>query len=96
MQTNAYLTPRRSQGLPVHHDTHDVFVLQVAGRKRWLVYEPAVRLPLRDRPVPAGLGAPGVAVLDLVLEAGDTLYLPHGWLHEALTSDEDSLHSPSA
>jgi hypothetical protein len=33
-QTNAYYTPRGSQGLPVHHDTHDVFVLQVAGRKR--------------------------------------------------------------
>ena len=92
VQTNAYLTPRRSQGLPVHHDTHDVFVLQVAGRKRWLVYEPAVELPLRDQRYRPELGAPGEAVLDLVLEAGDTLYLPRGWLHEALTSEEDSLH----
>jgi hypothetical protein len=31
-------------------------------------------------------------VLDVVLRAGDTLYLPRGWLHEALTSDADSLH----
>jgi len=23
----------------VHHDDHDVFVLQTAGRKRWLVYD---------------------------------------------------------
>ena len=49
VQANAYLTPRRSQGLPVHHDTHDVFVLQVAGTKRWLVYEPVLELPLRDQ-----------------------------------------------
>src|SRR5918994_895811 len=46
-QVNAYYTPRAAQGLPVHHDTHDVFVLQVSGEKRWLVYEPALELPLR-------------------------------------------------
>jgi lysine-specific demethylase/histidyl-hydroxylase NO66 len=91
-QANAYLTPRRSQGLPVHHDTHDVFVLQVAGIKRWLVYEPVLELPLRDQRYTPELGAPGETVLDVVLEAGDTLYLPRGWLHQALTSDEDSLH----
>jgi hypothetical protein len=34
----------------------------------------------------------GDPVDDFVLEAGDTLYLPRGWPHEAATSDEDSLH----
>jgi hypothetical protein len=91
-QANAYLTPRRSQGLPVHHDTHDVFVLQVAGTKRWLVYEPLLELPLRHQRYTPELGAPGPTVLDVVLGPGDTLYLPRGWLHQALTSDEDSLH----
>jgi lysine-specific demethylase/histidyl-hydroxylase NO66 len=92
VQTNAYLTPRHSQGLPVHHDTHDVFVLQVSGSKRWLVYEPVLELPLRDQRYSPALGEPGETVLDLVLGPGDTLYLPRGWLHQALTSDEDSLH----
>jgi bifunctional lysine-specific demethylase and histidyl-hydroxylase NO66 len=92
VQANAYYTPRRSQGLPVHHDTHDVFVLQVAGEKRWLVYEPALELPLKDQRYSAELGEPGEPVDDLVLAPGDTLYLPRGWLHEALTSESDSLH----
>ena len=31
-------------------------------------------------------------MLELTLQAGDTLYLPRGWLHDALTSETDSLH----
>jgi hypothetical protein len=93
VQANAYYTPRGSQGLAVHHDTHDVFVLQTAGEKRWLVYEPVLELPLKEqRYRAAGDGAPGEAVIDTVLGPGDTLYLPRGWLHEARTSDVDSLH----
>jgi hypothetical protein len=91
-QANAYWTPRDSQGLPVHHDTHDVFVLQVAGEKRWLVYDPVLELPLRDQRYDSKLGAPGEPVHDVVLRAGDTMYLPRGWLHQAVTSDTDSLH----
>jgi bifunctional lysine-specific demethylase and histidyl-hydroxylase NO66 len=91
-QANAYYTPRSAQGLPVHHDTHDVFVLQVAGEKRWKVYEPVWELPLRNQRYSAELGGPGPAVEDRVLKPGDTLYLPRGWLHEAMTSDTDSLH----
>jgi Cupin superfamily protein len=91
-QANAYYTPRAAQGLPVHHDTHDVFVLQMSGRKRWLVYEPVLELPLKNQRYSPDLGEPGEAVEDRVLGAGDMLYLPRGWLHEALTSDTDSLH----
>ena len=92
VQANAYYTPRGSQGLAVHHDTHDVFVLQLAGEKRWLVYEPVLELPLKEQRYRAELGGPGEPVIDTVLRAGDTLYLPRGWLHEARTSDVDSLH----
>ena len=91
-QVNAYYTPRAAQGLPVHHDTHDVFVLQVSGEKRWLVYEPALELPLRNQKYKAEMGGPAEPVHDLVLRPGDMLYLPRGWLHEALTSDSDSVH----
>ena len=92
VQANAYYTPRGSQGLPVHHDTHEVFSLQVAGEKRWLVYEPVVELPLKNQRYRSALGEPGEPVLDVTLRAGDTMYLPRGWLHQALTSGSDSLH----
>jgi lysine-specific demethylase/histidyl-hydroxylase NO66 len=37
-QANAYLTPAGSQGFAVHSDTHDVFVFQTAGSKRWEIH----------------------------------------------------------
>ncbi|MFN2470329.1 MAG: cupin domain-containing protein [Gaiellaceae bacterium] len=92
VQVNAYYTPRAAQGLPVHHDTHDVFVLQVAGEKRWRVYAPALELPLRTQRYSTELGEPRETLLDVTMGPGDTLYLPRGWLHEALTSETDSLH----
>ena len=39
-QANAYLTPPGSQGFAVHSDSHDVFVFQTAGVKRWEVHTP--------------------------------------------------------
>jgi ribosomal protein L16 Arg81 hydroxylase len=92
VQVNAYYTPCAAQGLPVHHDTHDVFVLQLWGEKRWLVYEPVLELPLKTQRYSKELGGPGPVVLDVTLCDGDTLYLPRGWLHEAVTSETDSLH----
>ena len=86
MQANAYYTPRGSQGFAVHHDTHDVLVLQVAGEKRWLLYEPLLELPLKHQRYSQALGEHGEPTDDLVLRAGDTLYLPRGWLHQAETS----------
>jgi len=37
-QANAYLTPPGSQGFAVHSDTHDVFVFQTHGHKRWEIH----------------------------------------------------------
>ena len=92
VQANAYLTPATSRGFAVHHDTHDVFVLQVSGRKRWRVYEPVLELPLKHQRWSPRLGDPGPPVDEFTLEAGQTLYLPRGWPHEATTSDDESLH----
>lgn len=94
-QCNAYITPAGdAQGFDYHHDTHDVFVLQVSGRKRWIIHEPVVVLPLPSQPqAGAHLVAAGAEpLLDIELEAGDCLYLPRGYVHAALTTDEHSVH----
>ena len=81
--------PPSARGFAVHHDTHDVFVLQVSGVKRWRIYDPVVELPLGRQRWSGGAGEP---VEELTLEPGDTLYLPRGWPHEAVAQDADSLH----
>jgi hypothetical protein len=97
VQANAYLTPAGNQGFATHYDTHDVFVLQVAGVKRWLVHEPVHPDPLERQPW-GGLAdevaasAAGAPYLDHVLEEGELLYLPRGWLHAATAVDRTSLH----
>ena len=54
VQVNAYITPASSQGFSAHYDVHDVFVLQVAGEKRWRISEPVhpapAARPAVDRP----------------------------------------------
>jgi lysine-specific demethylase/histidyl-hydroxylase NO66 len=92
VQANAYLTPATSRGFAVHHDTHDVFVLQVSGRKSWRVYEPVLELPLKQQRWSPRLGDPGPPIEAFTLEAGQTLYLPRGWPHDATTSEDESLH----
>ncbi|MEU4776261.1 cupin domain-containing protein [Micromonospora sp. NPDC023644] len=97
LQVNAYLTPTGSQGFATHYDTHDVFVLQVDGRKHWRIHPPVLPDPLEKqtwggRADEVAATADGPAALDVVLAPGDALYLPRGWLHSAQAQESSSLH----
>ncbi|MFI6820941.1 cupin domain-containing protein [Micromonospora sp. NPDC050187] len=97
LQVNAYLTPPGNQGFATHYDTHDVFVLQVDGRKRWRIHPPVLPDPLERQPWGGRADevtatAEGAAALDVVLAPGDALYLPRGWLHSAQAQESSSLH----
>ena len=97
VQINAYLTPPGNQGFATHYDTHAVFVLQVAGTKRWRVHPPVVTDPVERQPWggradEVAAVAAGEPALDVVLGPGDALYLPRGWLHAAGALEDWSLH----
>ncbi|WP_235926379.1 cupin domain-containing protein [Actinokineospora pegani] len=96
-QVNAYITPASSQGFSAHYDVHDVFVLQVAGEKRWMVHEPVHPDPLRNQPwdqhaAAVAARASEAPLIDEVLRPGDALYLPRGYLHSARALGEVSAH----
>lgn len=91
-QTNIYLTPSNAKGFKSHYDTHDVFVLQIAGSKHWKIYETPVVLPLKGQEFDSSLHKPGATTLEFDLQAGDTVYIPRGVMHDAQSHDDVSLH----
>ena len=91
-QTNIYLTPPDSQGFKPHWDTHDVYVLQIEGSKRWRIYGGGPETPLADQKFDPKVDQPGEVEAEFTLEAGQVLYIPRGIMHAAVTTDEISLH----
>lgn len=98
VQANAYVTPPSSRGFAAHYDVHDVFVLQLAGRKHWTVHAPVHADPLRDQPWNDHAGAVAARArddaptVDTVLAPGDAMYVPRGWLHAATALGDISAH----
>jgi lysine-specific demethylase/histidyl-hydroxylase NO66 len=92
VQANAYVTPPTARGFAVHHDTHDVFVLQTHGHKAWSIYRPLVELAGPGQPWDASLGDPGEPILQAELGPGDALYIPRGFPHDAQARREVSVH----
>jgi ribosomal protein L16 Arg81 hydroxylase len=97
VQANAYVTPPQNQGFSAHYDVHDVFVLQIAGEKRWRVHPPVLVSPLRDQPwndrkADVEKRAEEPPLIEAVLTPGDSLYLPRGYLHAATALGGVSTH----
>ena len=77
-QVNAYVTPAGAQGLELHDDPHDVFVLQAFGRKSWEVH--------------AAPGEDGREPIRAEIAPGDCIYMPTGTPHAASTQRSLSGH----
>ena len=93
VQTNVYLTPPNARGFDPHWDTHDVFVLQVFGRKHWVIHGTELALPLRGQAFCGGRCAAADRVeKEWDLGCGDALYIPRGCVHSATSTEKASLH----
>ena len=91
IQINAYAGWRTSQGFDLHWDDHDVFILQLTGRKQWKVYGMTRTYPLAQDSEQAQRPTHD-ALWEQTLNEGDLLYIPRGWWHVARPLDEPTLH----
>jgi ribosomal protein L16 Arg81 hydroxylase len=92
LQANVYVTPPHARGLGPHFDTHDVFVLQVHGSKHWRLYEGIVKSPIPAQGQTGESELTGRLLEEFPLQAGDSLYIPRGLIHEAIATDQASAH----
>jgi hypothetical protein len=90
-QINLYASFGRQPGFGPHWDDHDVFVLQLAGQKRWLLYGESRRYPLYRDARPNEM-QPLKPLARYRLRAGDLLYIPRGHWHDAIAVGEPTLH----
>lgn len=99
VQANIYVTPAGQQGFEAHFDSHDVFVVQTEGKKKWTLNsrpEQGVMM-LGDRHYNEyetidcdSYVKDGTSV---ILNSGQRLYIPRGTVHKVEASeDAPSLH----
>ena len=96
----SFVTPAGNQGFKNHYDSLSVLIVQTVGSKSWQVHTPVLADPLphqlwnernllttdRER---LERGRP---FLEAVLRPGHVLWIPRGWIHSAVATDEPSVH----
>ncbi|XP_034273619.1 ribosomal oxygenase 1 [Pantherophis guttatus] len=92
---NTYLTPAGAQGFAPHYDDIEAFVIQLEGKKHWRVYAPRQQTEMLPRFSSSNFSQMeiGEPILETVLEAGDLLYFPRGFIHQGdCLPEAHSLH----
>lgn len=90
---SGYLAFGSDASFKSHWDTRDVFAVQLMGKKHWSLSKPNFDSPLymqqsKDIDVPE----PTVVDMEVVLEAGDVLYIPRGWWHNPVPLGYETFH----
>ncbi|MDM9379605.1 cupin domain-containing protein [Chlorogloeopsis sp. ULAP01] len=92
IRANIYITPPTAQGLLPHYDEHDVCILQIHGTKIWHLYHSPIQLPSQQKDQRIGLHSLEKPEFEVELKPGDLLYIPRGLIHQAFTTDTNSIH----
>jgi ribosomal protein L16 Arg81 hydroxylase len=96
VQSNLYFSMRQRQAFGPHNDTHDVFALHCCGEKVWQVYknkeDSPIAHPRHQRSFDEAAKMAGEVEAEVKMEPGDLLYLPRGQFHDALASQNGSVH----
>jgi hypothetical protein len=97
VNSTAFLTPATADNIPAHYDMVDVFALQISGSKRWRLWPSVTGLPVlsatsRHYSLDDAAVSEDRLVADVDLKAGDTLFVPRGMIHQAITTDSHALH----
>lgn len=86
---NGYLSRQPPMSFGAHWDDQETIILQLLGRKSWIVEQPRALSMLRNVHGPA---TSGEVVWDGILEPGSALYVPRGWGHNVRSVNELSFH----
>ncbi|EJN09336.1 JmjC domain-containing protein [Herbaspirillum sp. YR522] len=88
---NAYMSFGLTSGFGVHHDDHDVIIIQIDGRKKWQFFS----LPdANEKATVADLEAPTESDRgqSVIIHTGDVMFIPKGTWHDVTAMNERSLH----
>lgn len=94
---NLYCSWKDRQAFDSHYDKHEVFALFLEGEKRWRLYEGRIENPIHHAMFANQTqeyldSRKGRLAEEIVTRPGDLLYIPRGQFHDALATDQASLH----
>lgn len=93
VHTNLYCSWEGHQGFDIHYDTHEVFLLQISGKKSWKVYNPVKEFPLHlQKADTSKMPDENEYYLFDELKQGDILFIPRGHYHYGVAVSEPSIH----
>ena len=95
---NLFISPPSAVGLKAHFDPTDFFILQISGRKEWHFW-PAPERGQAEAMMPEEVGrycgeiqTTQPPYREVILEAGQVMYVPLHMIHAPITRDDPSTH----